>query len=161
MLTQAELKSHLHYNPETGIFTRIKLCKGTKVGDIAGGKRTDGYVDIRVNGRKYKAHRLAWLYVNDEFPTNQIDHVSGIKDDNRIVNLREATNQQNNFNTGAYKNNMSGFKGVAFNKARNKWLAKARLNGKVHHLGLFTTPKLASQSYQSFAALHHGEFYHG
>lgn len=160
MLTQIELKRHLHYDPETGIFTRlISNSNIVKVGSIAGSKNHKGYLQIQINSKVYGAHRLAWLYVNGEFPVNQTDHINCIKDDNRIVNLRDANSSQNKLNVGANKNNTSGFKGVAFHKEANKWVAQAWLNGKKHYLGLFTTPELASVSYQAFATKHHGEFY--
>lgn len=160
MLTQTELKRHLHYDKDTGIFTRIiSNASNVKVGDVAGIKMTEGYLQITVNNRKYLSHRLAWLYIHGEFPPSQIDHKNGIKDDNSIFNLREANNQQNNFNVGAQKNNTSGFKGVSFYKITGKWKATAKLSGKRYHLGYFSTPELASEAYQAFAKKHHAEFY--
>jgi hypothetical protein len=162
MLTQAELKSQLHYNPETGIFTRmVSNNNKIKVGDVAGGKHNQGYMVIGINGKLYLAHRLAWLYVHGEFPENDIDHISGIKDSNFIKNLRVSTRSQNLFNRGVTKNNTSGYKGVSFDKATNKWMAKARLNGKRYYLGLFVTPEKASEAYQAFSKNNHGEFYMG
>lgn len=159
ILTQEELKSKLHYNPDNGIFTRIQSTQSIRAGDIAGSKSNQGYLQIRINCKQYQAHRLAWLYVYGEMPNGMIDHINGVKDDNRIKNLRESTSQQNQFNTGSYKNNKSGYKGVSFHKSSNKWSAKATLNGKGKHLGLFTTPELASQAYKVFATKHHAEFY--
>lgn len=159
MLTQSELKSQLHYDPETGIFTRIvSTSNRVKVGDIAGRKHNFGYLQIQVNGKLYLSHRLAWLYVYGEFPLNDIDHINMIRDDNWIENLREATRSENLFNRGSNKTNTSGFKGVSFNKASNKWVAQAKLNGKKQGLGYFSTPELASEAYQAFTTKHHGEF---
>ena len=161
MLTQAELQSQLHYNHETGIFTRLIVHSNRlKVGDIAGSKQRTGYLLIGINKKRYLSHRLAWLYVHGEFPLKDTDHINGVRDDNRIVNLREATRSENNFNVGVRKNNTSGFKGVCFNKEMNKWRANAGLNGKKLHLGLFSTPELASQAYQAFAKVVHGDFKH-
>lgn len=161
MLTQTELKLHLHYNHETGIFTRlVSTAIRTKTGSVAGCKTKIGYLAIQINCKSYRSHRLAWLYVHGEFPINDIDHINGIKDDNRISNLRDATDSQNHFNVESNKNNKSGFKGVSFYKVTNKWVAQASLSGKKHNLGYFTTPELASEAYQAFATKHHGEFYH-
>ena len=160
MITQEELKRQLHYANETGILTwLVSNSPSVKIGDIAGTKRPDGYMSIQINCKRYLSHRLAWLYVYGEIPLKYIDHINTIKDANWILNLREATRSENHFNRGAYKNNTSGFKGVAFHKETNKWVAQAWLNGKKHYLGLFPTPELASEAYQAFAIKHHGEFY--
>lgn len=160
MITQSELKSQLHYEPKTGIFTRlIANCNRIKVGDVAGDLHsTSGYCRITLNSSRYLSHRLAWLYIYGVMPKNEIDHINGVVDDNRIVNLRSATRSQNLFNRCAQKNNTSGYKGVSFDKKCNKWRSVAWLNCKKHHLGLFATPELASQSYQTFAKENHGEF---
>lgn len=75
-----------------------------------------GYVQIKISGKLYHAHRLAWLYVYGYMPEKEIDHINRIRDDNRIANLREATSQLNSLNTGIYKNNTSGSKGIYYNK---------------------------------------------
>lgn len=161
MLTQAELKSQLNYNEETGIFTRLlSNSPRVKIGDIAGYKHICGYLQIMVNRKQYLSHRLAWLYVYGEFSKNDIDHINCIKDENWILNLREATRSENKCNVGTQKNNTSGFKGVNFHKASNKWIARADLNGKRYNLGSFITPELANKAYQEFAKKHHGEFFH-
>jgi hypothetical protein len=161
ILTQAELKRQLHYNPDSGIFTRlVSNANSVKVGDITGCKTNYGYIVIRINNKLYRAHRLVWLYIYGEFPENGIDHINGVKDDNRLSNLREASQKQNLLNVGIRSNNKSGYKGVCFDKPSNKWKAQARLNYKDACLGLFETPELASDAYQSFAKENHGEFYH-
>jgi len=88
MLTQSQLKEILTYNPDTGIFTWLVASNGRiRVGDIAG-TTDNGYVRIMIERTKYRAHRLAWLYVHGESPKEQIDHINHIRDDNRINNLR-------------------------------------------------------------------------
>ena len=150
MLTQEELKLKLHYDESTGVFTRLASKKGVKVGDIAGYLRPDGYIEISINNKSYLAHRLAWLYVTGEFPINHLDHLSGIKNDNKWLNLREATQAQNLQNqTKPRSDNKSGYLGVYFHNHAGKFQAQIQLNGKRTHLGLFDTAALASQAYLS------------
>ena len=129
MLTQAELKSQFIYNPNNGIFIRIKTNKETGCID------SNGYIVINVNKKIYRAHRLAWLYVYGDFPKNHIDHINGIKNDNKLSNLRQATWQQNNFNKTISIKNKSGIKGIHWNKARNKWVAQITINYKPITIG--------------------------
>jgi hypothetical protein len=97
-LTQRELKRHLHYNPATGVFTRrIALSYPSKVGEVAGTLLPIGYVSIRINGRRYYAHRLAWLYVYGEFPI-EVDHRNENRRDNRISNLLSVSRSQHKIN---------------------------------------------------------------
>lgn len=98
MLTQDRLKELLHYDEDTGMFTWIvSTARCVKVGDIAGSKNGKGYLHIMVDKRIYLAHRLAFLYVHGRFP-EFTDHINWIRDDNRISNLREVTQQENNQN---------------------------------------------------------------
>ena len=95
MSTQKKLKEMLHYNPETGVFAR-KISRGnTKAGPIAGSKDKKGYIRVLFNGRRERLNRLAFLYMNGEFPKGQAAHENGIKDDNRWENLRDLTNEEN------------------------------------------------------------------
>ena len=160
MLTQDYLKEILDYDPETGIFRWKVSRQGIRIGAEAGNLRKEGYRRIAVNGKSYFAHRLVWLYIHGKFPDNCIDHINGIKDDNRIANLREATNQQNLFNRGKYKNNTSGHKGVSFHKPANKFQAKIRINRKLKHLGYFDSKEEASAAYQKVAKKLQGDYYY-
>ncbi|MFZ2541849.1 MAG: HNH endonuclease [Gallionella sp.] len=160
MLTQTRLKQLLDYNPETGVFTRrVVISNRTKVGDVAGTLNAKGYIIIRVDGKQYLAHRLAWLCAQGEFPPNEIDHINGIKTDNRICNLRAATRSENAMNQNMNARNTSGFKGVSWSKLRQKWYAHCQVNGKKHYLGCFDTAEKASAIYEQFATIRHGEFY--
>lgn len=159
MLTQAKLKDILHYNSKTGVFTRIKNV-GLKVksGEIAGSYNTAGYRRIKINGTEHLAHRLAWLYVYGSFPLLSIDHINCTKDDNRILNLREATNSQNAMNKFLVKSNTSNFKGVTYHKSSRKWQAGFQIMGKFKYIGLFDTPEMASLAYQKHTKIAFGEF---
>lgn len=159
MLTQSELKKCLHYNPDTGIFTWLVSRGRVKTDDIAGGLRRDCYIHIRVFGKKYLAHRLAFLYMEGGFPKNDTDHINQIRNDNRWANLRYATNSENHRNVPRRANNTSGYKGVSFYKQRGKFVAQTTFNGKAKYLGLFPTAELASEAFQAFAKQHYGEFY--
>ena len=139
-LTAEYLRSILHYSPETGIFTRkVSTANNVKAGDIAGSLDGDGYLLIGVQSRVHSAHRLAWFYVYGTWPKDQLDHINRNPADNRIANLREATNKQNLQNAGKYSHNTSGHPGVCWHKQRSKWRASIRHNQKLIHLGLFTT----------------------
>lgn len=160
VLTQAELKRKLHYDPETGLFTwKMSPALVIKAGDVAGCVNDLGYIRIRINYKHIRAHRLVWLYVYGYIPNCDIDHINMIKTDNRLCNLREATRSQNKANCGKTKRNSSGFKGVSSNKNLNKWTARICINYKTHHLGSFNTPEDASEAYQTAARKYHGDFY--
>lgn len=138
-LTQARLKELLHYDPLTGIFTRkISTNNRFKVGDIAGYKNKQGYIIIRIDGKGYRAHRLAWCYIEGYFPEHHVDHINRNPSDNRFSNLRHVTNQCNLRNTGNFKHNNSGVKGICWNKDKNKWLAQIKINGKIKYLGRYS-----------------------
>ena len=93
-----------------------------------------GYLKANIFGRQYPLHRLVWLICNKEYP-EIIDHINGIRSDNRIVNLRSVTHQQNHLNNSRASNNTSGVTGVYFNKNKNLWCAQMKYNGKTYHLG--------------------------
>ena len=140
MLTQSQLKFRLDYNQDTGIFTWITVNDYThnvKVGDVAGSVNDQGYTKIMIKGKHYSAHRLAFLYVEGGFPVDCVDHINGIKSDNRFVNLRYATNSENSKNKSKYKCNKSGFTGVGWHKRDRVWVASIRVERKPIHLGNF------------------------
>ncbi len=142
MITQERLKELMDYDPLTGVFVR-KTAPGrrVKVGDVAGCDDGYGYLCIWIDGKKYKSHRLAWLYVYGEFPPDSIDHINGVRYDNRIENLRAVTNQENTRNINKSANNTSGYLGVRWYKRDKKWAAQIKnKTGSVSkhiHLGYF------------------------
>jgi len=145
MPTQALLHEMFNYNEDTGLFTRIKgiAAKGGSIGTIAGYKNPNGYVVISILGTPKQAHRLAWLYVHGILPTNELDHINGVRDDNRLSNLREVTSQENSMNSALRSDNNSGHVGVYFKKDKNKWCARIHIDGKSKHLGYFKTKEEA------------------
>jgi hypothetical protein len=153
ILTQQEIKSKLHYNAETGIFTWLKN------GKIAGTKNGSGYIIISLNNIRYQIHRLAWLYVYGVNPINYIDHINGIRNDNRICNLRNATPSQNLQNSKLFRVGGKKQKGVSFVKRRNKWRARCMINGIMKNIGDFNTESLATSAYNEYAKQVQGKFY--
>lgn len=161
MITSDELRQLLDYDPKTGIFTwrmstGSRAVAGSKAGSRNGGR--DGYIRIMVSKRVYLAHRLAWLHTHGEWPEDQIDHRNGARDDNRLSNLRLATNSQNGANKRRYANNRSGAKGVYWRGQRGKWTADIQVNGNRKNLGLFTTKEAAAEAYRQAAEAVFGEF---
>jgi hypothetical protein len=150
MLTQESLKEVLSYDSETGIFIRLlKTYNRVKVGDVMGTLTSDGYYLICINSKLYKSHRLAWLYMTGSMPKHQIDHINGIRSDNRFCNLREATNAGNGQNRiKCHSNNKStGLLGSHFDKRKNKFMAKIQINYKFKFLGYFNTAEEAHNRY--------------
>lgn len=138
MLTQSALKKDLHYDPETGEFTwLVSTNYNALAGSTAGCLDRQEYQVIRVQGKNYKAHRLAWLYTHGEFPPDGLDHKNRDRSDNRISNLRLATNAENMQNIPIPSSNTSGHIGVSWDKATQKWLAQIQINRKKINLGRF------------------------
>lgn len=138
-LTAEKLRGLLHYDQETGIFTRkVRTSNRVKVGDTTGSLDGNGYLLISILSRKHQAHRLAWLYVYGNWPEDQIDHINRIRADNRICNLRGVTHKQNGQNASKRSDNKSGHTGVSWYKCVSKWRAHIRHNQKDIHLGYFT-----------------------
>lgn len=158
MSTDVEtIKQQLEYDSVTGLF-RWKVSKPRAAkGSIAGFSCSKGYTRIKVLGVISAAHRLAWLLSEGVWPTEQIDHINGVRNDNRRCNLREATAFENARNRRSHKPTKSGFKGVyAMGK---KFQARCRVANVVHHLGTFPTAEEASTAYNAFAAEHHQSFH--
>lgn len=113
-LTQTRLREVLTYNPDTGDFIRINNYQSRFIGKPAGTVNGTGRMSIRIDGRHYLAHRLAWLYVTGEFPPTgkDIDHINRNPLDNRWCNLRLATRSQNLGNIAVTGANTTGYKNV-------------------------------------------------
>lgn len=150
MLTQERLKSLLDYDPETGDF-RWKLGAGMGRSHyrVAGSYSGPGYWGIIIDWKTYYAHRLAWLYVYGEWPS-QLDHIDNDKLNNRIKNLRIISHAANQMNNGLSRRNNSGVRGVA--PLKGKW--RARLGEQ--HLGLFKTKEEALVAYENAVTAKYG-----
>lgn len=135
-LTHEKLLSALDYNKETGLFTwkRQTGRRGNK-GEVAGTlDKQSGYIRIKLGGKSYRAHRLAWFYVNKVMPKS-IDHIDHVKHNNKFSNLREVTHLSNTRNRSINSNNTSGLCGINFRF--NKWIVSIRVNYKSIHVGVF------------------------
>ena len=146
MITQEFLKEHLEYRD--GHLWWIKPRQRVKVGQQLGSCYSNGYRVGMLKGKRYKEHRLIWLYHYGVWPKEHIDHINGIKDDNRIENLRECTQQQNNFNRKSAKGSSSKHKGVCWNKERKKWEVRYRYKGKPYHIGYYECEIEAAEAYR-------------
>lgn len=154
MLTQNRVKELLIYDSESGVFT-WKVNRGTaKAGNIAG-DINGGYRRIKIDGKNYQEHRIAWLYVYGEMPTKDIDHIDQNKTNNKISNLRLATPSENQQNISCRKKKSGLPVGVAFNKQARKFQAQIMANGKSIYLGLFNTIEEAFSAYQKAKFLLH------
>lgn len=148
ILTQSRLKELLTYEPETGFFTRLTSpCHKVKAGEVAGSINKRGYVEIKVDYKKYLGHRLASLYMRGHFPINIFDHIDCNKSNNSWINLRDATNAQNSQNIKKAKVNNNLLLGVTKNKNCSTFKALIGLNNKIIHIGSFKTAELAHQAY--------------
>ena len=131
MINQKQLKERLDYNPETGLFHwKRKTSNSMRPSLLAGGIDRDGYNYIVIQGKSYCVHRLAWLFMDGDFPSGSLDHINQIRSDNRWINLRQATNGQNACNSKTPSKNTSGVKGVSWIEKRKRWQASLVVDGK-------------------------------
>lgn len=150
------LKKYVSYDPLTGEFVRLV---GKGAGQLAGSiNKYRGYVYIRVNGKRYMAHRLAWLYVHGNFPVGDIDHIDQVKHNNVIANLRDATKSTNQRNRPVNDNSASRITGVYYNGY--SWVAQITVDKKVVYLGSYNSKEdacmvrqVANKKYE-FSKLH-------
>ena len=160
MITQERLKHLLSYDPETGIFRNLRTCGKAYKDQIAGGPGGNGYDGarywrIQIDGKRYFAHHLAWLYVFGEMPRQNIDHKDRNPRNNAILNLRLCNQSQNNVNS-KQRVSKTGFRGVS--RVKNSYQAGITVNEKFVYLGLFKTPEEAHLAYVEAATRYFGEF---
>lgn len=150
MITQEYVKEVLDYNTATGIFvwkkrdiTHFKTKRAFTnwnnryAGEVAGTKKPDsGYVIISINKQMFRAHRLAWLYVYGENPKNQIDHINGVRDDNRLENLRDTQQGENHKNKRLLCSNKTGYHGITIHK-NGRYRVHAWKQNVQQHLGYY------------------------
>lgn len=141
------LKQLLKYDPATGEFTRLVKAGNQPVGAVVGTMRDNGYIQIQIDGVNYRAHRLAWFYMNGEWPEHDVDHWNTVRDDNRYDNLRPATRKVNIQNQRkAQAHNKVGLLGVRKHKG-GKFTSQIKVDDKAIHLGSFDDPMEAHLAY--------------
>ena len=131
-MNQKRLKELLHYDPITGIFTRVK-CTALrhKLGEVVGTPvKNNSYLKCGLDNKEYLLHRLAVLYMTGSMPQGQVDHINHNGLDNKWNNLRVIPRKLNQQNMSKSKKNTSGITGVSFDTNRNKWVAQIYTNGK-------------------------------
>ena len=150
-LSASRLRTVLSYDQEAGVFRRLlATSRSVKVGDIAGSApKVNGYIHVAIDGRSYLAHRLAWLHVHGVWPANDIDHINGKRDDNRIANLRDVTRSDNLRNQRvATAKSRSGLIGAHFHNASGLYFSRIRTSEGAKSLGYFKTAESAHEAYK-------------
>jgi hypothetical protein len=150
------IRALFDYDAATGIFTRkVSRSNRVKVGETVGCKNAAGYLVISVDGKLHYAHRLAWLHVHGRWPAAQLDHINGDQTDNRIANLREATDADNRQNVSIRKDNRTGLIGVTKVRGCERWSARIKIDRKAKYLGCFDSPEKAHAAYLAAKASLH------
>ena len=160
MLTAKRLREVLRYDYLTGNFYWIIASSPRReAGMLAGSQhKTLGYIAIGIDGKKYFAHRLAWLYMTGKWPSKRLDHRDCNRSNNKWPNLRQATGSQNISNAKLHKDSRSGFKGVTWSKYHRRWHANIRSNGVRYYLGHYATAIEAHTAYCEATHRLNGEF---
>lgn len=144
------IRTRVSYDPITGEFTRLISSGGSTAGSVINSKPSkNGYIYVAVFDSKILAHRLAWALSHGEWPPHDVDHIDGVRSNNRLSNLRPATRSENmqNARKARASNKSCGLLGVSWSKAANRWSASIKTNGKAMYLGLFDCPKQAHEAY--------------
>ncbi len=158
MLTIERLKQVIHYDPETGVFTRLECFQRPDViGPCSLEDHGNGYHRITIDGKRYYRHRLAWFYMTGCWPV-EVDHKNRNRTDNAWANLREVTSSGNKQNQRkAHSNSHSGRLGVSWDGTRMKWTARIRVGGSYKYLGRFVQIEQAEKAYLRAKQEHHIE----
>ena len=139
IVSYEQVRELLDYDDVSGNLFWVSDKRSRVKGRVAGGVDRDGYRYLVVNQRKYKSHRIIWLWYHGYYPENDIDHIDGDKTNNRIGNLRETVDFCNCRNRGLRKDNKTGVPGIHWNARLGKWAARITNLGERHHLGYFST----------------------
>ena len=149
------VKEYFDYCGKTGmLYAKKRQSNNAVLGKASGWQQPNGYWRMSIKGKSYQAHRLVWLYHNGKMPLNDIDHINGVKNDNRIENLRDISHKLNTQNRNrAARNNKLGIMGVTLKSG--KYVASIWVNGKSKRLGAFDDLELAEFVYQEAKHLYH------
>lgn len=155
MLTQNRLKEVLDYSPDTGVFKRRLKQTGVRQGSVSGSLSKEGYLVTSVDGKIYKCHRLAWLYMTSTWPAGQIDHLNGNRSDNRFANLRDVSQLDNVQNQRNAQRSNKSTRVLGTFKNGSGFAARIAHNGTKIYLGTFRTIDEASAAYIAAKRLLH------
>ena len=158
MLTKEQAEKFVAYDQDSGVLTWKYDNKYHKIGDVAGHNNGSGYLSIRLNGRPYLVHRVAWLLMMGKFPDGQLDHKNLDKEDNRWSNLRGATPTLNQANTEKRSNNTSGFKCVYWDNRYCKWRVRMWIGNHFRSMGSYISKHEAHAAYCEVAQRVYGEY---
>ena len=158
MLTHSYILENFNYDPLTGIVTRNKRMGAGPAGGVVGSYHNMGYLRVMLFRKSYLLHRVIWFYVHGKWPEQGLDHINGIKTDNRLCNLREADQAQNMANRGPQTNNKSGYKGVWWDNTNKRWKSYIHVRKRRICLGTFKNLEDAVEAYKIAAVQYHGEF---
>lgn len=146
MLSPGRVKELLRYDPDTGVFVWLVSGHGVRAGDRAGTITKQGYVQLSIDGVRYRANRIAWLVMTGEWPGGIVDHRDGVRANNRWRNLRDTTHLVNMQNrTGPNCGSSTGLLGVT--RSRGKFQAQIQANGRDVFLGRHESPEEAHAAY--------------
>jgi AP2 domain/HNH endonuclease len=164
LITQEYLHSIMNYDPDTGVFTwKWREDKPNNVNAAFAGKAIGtitekNYLQLTIDYGQYPASVIAWVYMKGIWPEGMVDHKNRNTLDNRFDNLRDSLGGQNQWNRGKPSNNTTGFKGVCYDKSRDKYTVYIQANHKRHFIGRFDTPEAAHAAYCEAAHRLHGDF---
>jgi hypothetical protein len=146
----ALVRLKFEYDRESGILSR-KMAKGLKpVGTL----NSEGYLVTKLSVKQYRVHRLAWLIVHGKWPEWEIDHINGLKTDNRWANLRDVPPSLNQHNKHKpQRNSSTSYRGVT--RRGNRFAAALEADGRSIFAGLYDTPEEASAAYLATKAIYH------
>lgn len=158
-LDHKRLKDLVTYHPRDGSFVWNKGRPSATSGNACGTVKPSGYVLICLDRKLFRAHRLAWFYVYGEWPTDEIDHINGIRNDNRICNLRVASKSENGFNKKMRMDCKTGAKGVLYYPKYNTYYVRFTVKKVPHTFGPFLTFEEAANVATEKRKSAHGEFF--
>jgi hypothetical protein len=158
-MRQLELTELFDYDPIGGqLLWKHHRTPRARAGDPVGCLHATGYTVTLIRKKNYQVHRLIWALVHGEYP-DEIDHINGIRSDNRLENLRACTRAENAKNSGTFRSNRSGYKGVSWCNREGKFQSACKVNGVKKWLGYFSDAVEAHNAYEAFASHHHGKFF--
>lgn len=157
------LRNDLSYDEDTGHLKWKTYKRRRNMDKPVGTEHSSGYLlfSTGVSGKVYslRVHRVVWFLVHDEWPEHFVDHINRDRTDNRLANLRLASDTQNARNSTLPITNKSGYRGVSWSAYHKKWVARIGLGGNNHKfLGYFGCPTVAALAYDSASREHHKEF---